>query len=107
MSDNNKEQLSYADCGVDIDAGNAFVGRIKNAVNSTMRPEVLAGLGGFGGLFQPDFSNMEEPVLVSGTDGVADVSVVPNSVLAFDETGNMVTGVSAEVSLVRGVAGLN
>ncbi|MDQ6984134.1 MAG: phosphoribosylformylglycinamidine cyclo-ligase, partial [Ghiorsea sp.] len=51
-----KEQLSYADCGVDIDAGNAFVGRIKNAVNSTMRPEVLAGLGGFGGLFQPDFS---------------------------------------------------
>ena len=70
MSDTNKKQLSYADCGVDIDAGNAFVGRIKNAVSSTMRPEVLAGLGGFGGLFQPDFSNMEEPVLVSGTDGV-------------------------------------
>ncbi len=69
MSDN-KKQLSYADCGVDIDAGNAFVGRIKNAVNSTMRPEVLAGLGGFGGLFQPDFSDMQEPVLVSGTDGV-------------------------------------
>jgi len=65
-----KEQLSYADCGVDIDAGNAFVGRIKNAVNSTMRPEVLSGLGGFGGLFQPDFSGMKEPVLVSGTDGV-------------------------------------
>ncbi len=72
MSDSNsqKEKISYADCGVDIDAGNAFVGRIKNAVSSTMRPEVLAGLGGFGGLFQPDFSNMEEPVLVSGTDGV-------------------------------------
>ena len=69
MSDN-KEQLSYADCGVDIDAGNAFVGRIKNAVNSTMRPEVLSGLGGFGGLFQPNFSDMQEPVLVSGTDGV-------------------------------------
>lgn len=67
---NEKNQLSYADCGVDIDAGNAFVGRIKNAVNSTMRPEVLAGLGGFGGLFQPNFSDMEEPVLVSGTDGV-------------------------------------
>ncbi len=68
MSD--KQSLSYADCGVDIDAGNAFVGRIKNAVNSTMRPEVLSGLGGFGGLFKPDFSDMEEPVLVSGTDGV-------------------------------------
>ncbi len=65
-----KEQLSYADCGVDIDAGNAFVGRIKHAVSSTMRPEVLAGLGGFGGLFQPNFKGMQEPVLVSGTDGV-------------------------------------
>jgi len=67
---NDKQQLNYADCGVDIDAGNAFVGRIKHAVNSTMRPEVLSGLGGFGGLFQPDFSGMKEPVLVSGTDGV-------------------------------------
>ncbi len=65
-----KQSLSYADCGVDIDAGNAFVGRITKAVNSTMRPEVLSGLGGFGGLFKPDFSDMEEPVLVSGTDGV-------------------------------------
>jgi len=65
-----KKSLSYAGCGVDIDAGNAFVGRIKKAVNSTMRPEVLSGLGGFGGLFKPDFSDMEEPVLVSGTDGV-------------------------------------
>jgi len=65
-----KKSLSYADCGVDIDAGNAFVGRIKKAVHSTMRPEVLSGLGGFGGLFKPDFSAMEEPVLVSGTDGV-------------------------------------
>lgn len=65
-----KQTLTYADAGVDIDAGNAFVGRIKDAVNSTMRPEVLSGLGGFGGLFRPDFSDMQEPVLVSGTDGV-------------------------------------
>jgi len=70
VSATDKSKLSYADCGVDIDAGNAFVGRIKKAVNSTMRPEVLSGLGGFGGLFKPDFSDMEEPVLVSGTDGV-------------------------------------
>jgi len=72
MSDstNSKQSLSYAECGVDIDAGNAFVGRIKNAVNSTTRPEVLAGLGGFGGMFKPDFAGMSEPVLVSGTDGV-------------------------------------
>jgi len=65
-----KSGLSYAECGVDIDAGNAFVGRIKKAVASTRRPEVLAGLGGFGGLFAANFSAMAEPVLVSGTDGV-------------------------------------
>jgi len=70
VSATEKSKLSYADCGVDIDAGNAFVGRIKQAVNSTMRPEVLSGLGGFGGLFKPDFKDMQEPVLVSGTDGV-------------------------------------
>ena len=65
-----KQSLTYAECGVDIDSGNAFVGRIKQAVSGTMRPEVLAGLGGFGGLFKADFSAMQEPVLVSGTDGV-------------------------------------
>lgn len=66
----NKPNLSYADAGVNIDAGNAFVDRIKTAVASTTRPEVLGGLGGFGGLFRADFSTMEEPVLVSSTDGV-------------------------------------
>jgi len=62
--------LSYAECGVNIDAGNAFVGRIKQAVASTKRSEVLGGLGGFGSLFSADFSGMAEPVLVAGTDGV-------------------------------------
>lgn len=65
-----KPSLSYAECGVDIDAGNAFVSRIKQAVSSTIRPEVMGGLGGFGGLFRADFSGLEEPVLVSSTDGV-------------------------------------
>ncbi|MDQ6979256.1 MAG: phosphoribosylformylglycinamidine cyclo-ligase [Mariprofundaceae bacterium] len=65
-----KPTLSYADAGVNIDAGNAFVGRIKSAVASTMRPEVIGGLGGFGALFKADFSAMKEPVLVSSTDGV-------------------------------------
>ena len=60
--------LSYKDSGVDIDAGNALVERIKPAVARTRRPEVLAGIGGFGGLFalRPD---LKAPVLVSGTDG--------------------------------------
>lgn len=62
--------LTYKDAGVDIDAGNAFVDRIKPLVKRTRRPEVLAGLGGFGGLFALDPDRYREPVLVSGTDGV-------------------------------------
>ncbi|MDX8376630.1 MAG: phosphoribosylformylglycinamidine cyclo-ligase [Mariprofundales bacterium] len=62
--------LEYANCGVDIDAANAFVDRIKHAVSTTKRPEVLAGLGGFGALFAADFSKYEQPILVSSTDGV-------------------------------------
>ena len=65
-----KPTLTYADAGVNIDAGNAFVGRIRDAVASTARPEVIGGLGGFGALFRADFSHMREPVLVSSTDGV-------------------------------------
>jgi len=62
--------LNYLDAGVDIDAGNALVERIKPAVKSTNRPGVVTGLGGFGGLFQLDIKRYKEPLLVSGTDGV-------------------------------------
>ena len=62
--------LSYLDAGVDIDAGNELVERIKPAVKSTNRSGVLTGLGGFGGLFQLDTDRYREPLLVSGTDGV-------------------------------------
>jgi len=63
------EPLTYRDAGVDIDAGNEVVERIKPLVKRTFRPEVMGGLGGFGGLF--DLSGKyREPVLVSGTDGV-------------------------------------
>ena len=65
----NDEALSYRAAGVDIDAGNAVVERIKPLVGRTFRPEVMGGLGGFGALF--DLSKKyREPVLVSGTDGV-------------------------------------
>ena len=66
----NKAALSYLDAGVDIDAGNELVERIKPAVKSTHREGVLTGLGGFGGLFQLDVERYKQPVLVSGTDGV-------------------------------------
>lgn len=65
----NQVSLSYKDAGVDIDAGNALVERIKGAVKQTRRKEVLGGLGGFGALCAlPE--KYREPVLVSGTDGV-------------------------------------
>jgi len=61
--------LSYRDAGVDIDAGNTVVERIKPLVKKTFRPEVMGGLGGFGALFNLS-GRYREPVLVSGTDGV-------------------------------------
>src|SRR5207344_1498078 len=64
-----KEALSYRAAGVDIDAGNEVVERIKPLVRRTYRPEVMAGLGGFGALFELA-GRYREPVLVSGTDGV-------------------------------------
>jgi phosphoribosylformylglycinamidine cyclo-ligase len=64
-----KTSLSYKDAGVDIDAGNALVDRIKGVVKQTRRPEVMGGLGGFGALCALP-QKYREPVLVSGTDGV-------------------------------------
>jgi phosphoribosylformylglycinamidine cyclo-ligase len=62
--------ISYKDAGVDIDAGNTFVKLIKPLVKATSRPEVIADIGGFGGLFSLNSSKYKNPVLVSGTDGV-------------------------------------
>ena len=71
MSTPDKSQtLSYRDSGVDIDAGSELIERIKPAVTKTRRPGVLAGLGGFGALFELPLDRYREPVLVSGTDGV-------------------------------------
>ena len=65
----NASPLSYKDAGVDIDAGDALVERIKPLAKKTMREGVLAGIGGFGALFEVP-KRYKEPVLVSGTDGV-------------------------------------
>src|SRR5690606_3103149 len=61
---------TYAAAGVNIEAGNELVSRIKPHAQRTFTPGVLGGLGGFGALFQHDFSQYAEPVLVSSTDGV-------------------------------------
>ncbi len=65
-----KQPVTYAAAGVDIDAGNALVERIKPAAKATDRPGVMAGLGGFGGLFDLKAAGFTDPVLVAATDGV-------------------------------------
>ena len=66
----NSHSESYAAAGVDVTAGYEAVERIKPMVESTYIPGVMGALGGFGGMFAPEFSGMKKPVLVSGTDGV-------------------------------------
>ena len=76
MSDNNSKQgtghngVTYADAGVDIDAGNALVNRIKPAVKATARPGAGSDIGGFGGLFDLKAAGFNDPVLVAANDGV-------------------------------------
>ena len=82
-----KNNLSYRDSGVDIDAGDELVERIKPAVRGTRRPEVLTGLGGFGALFQLDVKKYREPVLVSGTDGVGTKLLLANRLQRHDSIG--------------------
>jgi phosphoribosylformylglycinamidine cyclo-ligase len=65
-----KNGLTYADAGVDIDAGNALVERIKPAAGRTARPGTMAGLGGFGALFDLKAAGYTDPILVAATDGV-------------------------------------
>jgi len=70
MTDSPSGPLTYREAGVDIDAGEALVDAIRGDVAATQRPEVIGGLGGFGGLFAIDPGRWREPVLVAGTDGV-------------------------------------
>ncbi len=78
--------MDYREAGVDVEAGRAFVQRIRSMVNSTARPEVLGGLGGFSGLFQLP-AGYQEPVLVSGTDGVGTKLKLAHSLNCHDTVG--------------------
>jgi len=79
--------LTYRDAGVDIDAGEALVERIRGYAASTRRQGVLAGLGGFGALFELPLANYRRPVLVSGTDGVGTKLRVAQAMNRHDSIG--------------------
>lgn len=78
---------TYAAAGVDIEAGDAAVERLKAHVESTSRSEVIGGIGGFGGLFDVSSLPYDEPVLVSGTDGVGTKALVAAAAQRYDTIG--------------------
>ncbi|MEO1767149.1 phosphoribosylformylglycinamidine cyclo-ligase [Thiobacter aerophilum] len=93
--------LSYRDAGVDIDAGDALVENIKPLARRTLRPEVLAGIGGFGALFELT-GKYREPVLVSGTDGVGTKLKLAFQMNRHDTVGIDLVAMSVNDILVQG-----
>ena len=97
----NSNSLSYRDAGVDIDAGDRLVENIKPFAKRTMRPEVLSGIGGFGGLVEIS-KKYKEPVLVSGTDGVGTKLKLAFELNRHDTVGIDLVGMSVNDILVQG-----
>ena len=93
--------LTYRDAGVDIDAGDALIERIKPYAKKTMRREVLAGIGGFGALFELS-KKYREPVLVSGTDGVGTKLKLAFQLNRHDTVGQDLVAMSVNDILVQG-----
>ncbi|MBM3115963.1 phosphoribosylformylglycinamidine cyclo-ligase [Jeongeupia naejangsanensis] len=95
------KSLSYRDAGVDIDAGDQLVENIKPFAKRTMRPEVLSGIGGFGGLIEIS-KKFKEPVLVSGTDGVGTKLKLAFELNRHDTVGQDLVAMSVNDILVQG-----
>jgi len=106
MSSNKSLPLTYAQAGVDIDAGAELVERISPAVARTRRPEVLSGLGGFGALFALPPGKYHAPVLVSGTDGVGTKLKLAQTWNRHDTIGIDLVGMCVNDVLVQGAEAL-
>ena len=102
---NQKSSLSYRDAGVDIDAGDALVDRIKPLAKKTLRDGVLGGIGGFGALFEVP-KRYKEPVLVSGTDGVGTKLKLAFDLNRHDTVGQDLVAMSVNDILVLGAESL-
>ena len=96
------EEMDYRKAGVDIEAGEAAVERIKGLARSTFRPEVMKDLGGFGGLFALDLKEVKDPVLVSGCDGVGTKLKVAFAVERHDTVGIDCVAMCVNDILVQG-----
>lgn len=97
------EHVTYADAGVDVDEGARAVDAIKGAVATTMRPEVIGGLGGFGSCFSAAaLKHMDDPVLVSGTDGVGTKLAIAQLLNRHDTVGQDLVAMCADDVVVIG-----
>ena len=98
-----RKHITYADAGVDVDEGARAVDAIKEAVAATNRPEVIGGLGGFGSLFSAAaLKDMEDPVLVSGTDGVGTKLAIAQMLDQHDTVGEDLVAMCVDDIVVAG-----
>ena len=103
---NPESSLSYRDAGVDIDAGNELVERIKPAIRSTHRDGCVGSIGGFGGLFELPLDRYRQPLLVSGTDGVGTKLKLATDLDRFDGIGIDLVAMCANDIAVLGAEAL-
>lgn len=102
MSEQNQEGLNYKSAGVDIEAGNALVERIKPIAARTRTAGVMAGLGGFGSMFELPLDRYRQPVLVSGTDGVGTKLKLANELNIHDTIGIDLVAMCVNDIIVQG-----
>src|SRR3989339_50115 len=96
------DKITYRKSGVDIDAGNSFVERIKPLIKNTARREMISGIGGFGGLFHLDTGKIKDPLLVSSTDGVGTKLKIAQLMDKHDTVGIDLVAMSVNDVVVQG-----